>query len=579
MKTQNLFAGKWVQTKPLAISDPTCPTPRRSQKRAFDRLKDKKHVILKAPTGWGKSFVIAWLILYKLARYPKMQCVIAVPQTLIGAGFVRDWKIKLGRKFVSWLVSENLCHVQACDTIQRLTCFLNREHAPGDRVLLCTHATLAHTYKRLKKNGQLNLFKNTMIWIDEGHHIMNAQVIGGGTISNSIGALVKYCLEHGNHVGLATATYTRHDRCHIIPETLVKKFTQEYIPYDEYFKEVQPVETFEFNVICGDVLEALDGLFTRTRPTILYLAKRNSMYATDCKYAEVKNIIKGLSKRLGKPVRRTDGMIYVGDVKVLDLVTEKRRDKRKEYLDNGGDVDMIIALDTCKEGFDWPKAERSIIIGERHSVPEMIQMIGRLFRRSEGKTHAEVFQIMPAIVNDKKKFKDWRNGISTVIFSAMLLEDVFLPTAVQGISQKRSKRRQENLAELLPDTKIAQNIMRDFIVAAQECGDCDRSWRLAQSILRKYDVPKSKWETIWKRLWTRMNIVNSRIKGLRLKVPFEFLKGVDVVDGLLKLTSGLCGVDTFSELRKVIGRETHTLEEWVIIAENLAAQNILEEAA
>ena len=77
-------------------------------------------------------------------------------------------------------------------------------------------------------------------------------------------------------------------------------------------------------------------------------------------------------------------MIYVGDVKVLDLVTEKGRDKRKEYLDNGGDVDMIIALDTCKEGFDWPKAERSIIIGERHSVPEMIQMIGRLFRRVQG---------------------------------------------------------------------------------------------------------------------------------------------------------------------------------------------------
>ena len=62
-----------------------------------------------------------------------------------------------------------------------------------------------------------------MLWIDEGHHIMNAQVIGGGTISNSIGALVKYCLENGNHVGLATATYTRHDRCHIIPEVLVKK--------------------------------------------------------------------------------------------------------------------------------------------------------------------------------------------------------------------------------------------------------------------------------------------------------------------------------------------------------------------
>ena len=77
-----------------------------------------------------------------------------------------------------------------------------------------------------------------------------------------------------------------------------------------------------------------------------------------------------------------------------------------------------------------------------------------------------------------------------------------------------------------------------------------------------------------------MNIVSSRMRGLRLDVPFELLKGVDMVGGLLMLTSGLCGVTTFEELRRAIGRETRTLEEWVVIAENLAAQNIpLQEAA
>ena len=53
-----------------------------------------------------------------------------------------------------------------------------------------------------------------------------------------------------------------------------------------------------------------------------------------------------------------------------------------------------------------------------------------------------------------------------------------------------------------------------------------------------------------------------------------------MMDGLLKLTSGLCGIETFAQLRKVIGREIKTLEEWVVVAENLAAQNIpLQEAA
>ena len=217
---------------------------------------------------------------------------------------------------------------------------------------------------------------------------------------------------------------------------------QVHIPYDVYFKEVQPVATFEFNIACGNVMEALDPLFGKMRPTILYLAKRNSRYATGCKYTEVRQIIKGLSKRLRQPIRRTDVLIYVGDLRILDLVTEKGRDKRKEYLDNGGEADMIIALDTCKEGFDWPKAERSIIIGERHSIPEMIQMIGRLFRRSKGKTHAEVFQIMPAVVENRKSFKDWQNANLTVLFSAMLLEDVFVPVPINGLmARKRNGRR------------------------------------------------------------------------------------------------------------------------------------------
>ena len=37
----------------------------------------------------------------------------------------------------------------------------------------------------------------------------------------------------------------------------------------------------------------------------------------------------------------------VGDLKVLDLVTEKGREARKAYLDDGGKVDIIIALDGC----------------------------------------------------------------------------------------------------------------------------------------------------------------------------------------------------------------------------------------
>jgi superfamily II DNA or RNA helicase len=430
MKTQQLFSASWVQTAPLVISDPICPKLRGSQPRAFKALKDHDHVILNAPTGWGKSLVIVFLVLYKLLKHKKLRCIIAVPQTLIASGFISgkgkvDWKIKMGRKLIPWVVNVNLCHSEASDTIMQLIKFLSSRYKTlGDRVLICTHATLARTYQKLAKQGHLELFDDTMLWIDEAHHVMNAQVLGGGTISNSIGALVRHCVANDSPVGLATATFMRGDMHHIIPEPLLQKFVRFNIPYDVYFKEMQPVASFEFNVICGDLMEALDSIFKKIRPTILYLAKRNSRYASRCKYSEVQKILSRLSKRIKKPICRTDILIYVGDLRVLDLVTEKGRRRRKAYLDNGGEVDLIIALDTCKEGFDWPEAERSILIGERHSVPEMIQMIGRLFRRAEGKTHAEVFQVMPTIVENSKVYKDHCNSVLSVVFAAMLLEDI-----------------------------------------------------------------------------------------------------------------------------------------------------------
>jgi hypothetical protein len=580
MKTQTLFSGKWVQTAPLAITEPARPELRGTQPQAFEALKDKQHVILNAPTGWGKSVVIAFLVAYKLLRNSQLRCIIAVPQTVIARGFVKDWKLSVAGELVNWVVQHNLCHAQATNTIACLIQFLRGGHTSlGDRILICTHATLAHAYKRLKNRGQLGLLENTFVWIDEAHHVMNAQVAGSTeTVSNILGALIKHCITHDSHVGLATATFQRGDMRHILPDALGKKFTRVSIPYDVYLRDMQPVESFEFNIVCGDTLRVLDSIFKKVRPTILYLAKRNSRFAGRCKYLEVKQIVKCLGKRLQAPVRREGDLIRVGDMKVLDLVTEKARKSRKAYLDEGGKVDIILALDTCKEGFDWPEAERSIILGERHSVPEMIQMIGRLFRRAEGKTHAEVYQVLPAVVPNSSRFKDHRNAILTVIFSAMLLEDVFLPIPLTTAPGTKERNRTDRLVSAIPDTEVWQTLMRDFLVAVQG-RNYDESLRLAPSILKKYDIAKTEWEFVWKKLWQHSAIVARKLKGLHVNVPFEVLNKTDLSEGLLTLASGLCGAMTFQELRKVIGREAHTLEEYVLLAEELAAQNIMEKAA
>ncbi|MBT8990299.1 hypothetical protein BTH78_08200, partial [Lactobacillus delbrueckii subsp. bulgaricus] len=79
-------------------------------------------------------------------------------------------------------------------------------------------------------------------------------------------------------------------------------------------------------------------------------------------------------------------------LKVADLVTEDGREKVQEYLrtmNSADDLDILIALGMAKEGFDWPFAEQALTIGYRHSLTEVVQIIGRVTRDSSNKSHSQ----------------------------------------------------------------------------------------------------------------------------------------------------------------------------------------------
>lgn len=567
MKRQQVIRFGLNPTVKPVINDPHKPDPRPTQTGAFHALKDAKCAILNAPTGWGKTLVIALLVLWKLSRNPELRCVIATSQTIIGGGFIRDWQLKVPgiRKLFDWVIQHDLCKDHN-GKAQELIQFLGSRAMRG-RVLLCTHATLAGAYAQLKKERQLSKLNNVLLWIDEAHHVMNAQA-KDDTVSNSLGEIVRRIAGNkSSHVGLATATFMRGDRRHIIPDHLTEKFTRHDIPYDVYFNEQPPVEGFTFDVMCGNYLDGIAQVCRKKCPTIIYLPKRNSQHATDCKYSELKQIINRLAKVYKVRPKRKDGLILLGDVKVLDLVTPAGRKERQAHLQ---DADIIIALDMCKEGFDWPKAARSIIIGERHSVPEMIQMIGRLFRQVPGKKLAEVYQILPAAVRNTEEFQDARNDILTVIFSAMLLEDVFAPVALS--------QRGTPLAALVTNTDGWQRLVRDYHATLADAAKNGKiTWKASlpfrKSLLNKHGILEKKHKEVWEKLWATFARLTRRLKGHNVKdVPFRLLKNADISEGLLKLSSGLCGKTTFAELRVLLSTRL-TATQHLAIAEHLTAKN------
>ena len=77
-------------------------------------------------------------------------------------------------------------------------------------------------------------------------------------------------------------------------------------------------------------------------------------------------------------------------LKVADLVEDEQKERNmvQAYLQNikeRDDVDIIIALGTAKEGFDWQWCEMCLTVGVRGSLTEVIQIIGRCTRDCEGK--------------------------------------------------------------------------------------------------------------------------------------------------------------------------------------------------
>ena len=89
----------------------------------------------------------------KMLRQPKLRCIIAVPQTTIGRNFTESWKLPVPgcKKRADWMIQHNLCH-SGYRTVREFFRFLRQRPFDGptfaDRVLLCTHATLALAYRR-----------------------------------------------------------------------------------------------------------------------------------------------------------------------------------------------------------------------------------------------------------------------------------------------------------------------------------------------------------------------------------------------------------------------------------------------
>lgn len=597
MKIQNTFNLICGQTPILPIIINGFHSPRGWQERAFKDLGEERLMILNAPMGSGKSWLMCLLSAYKMETNRNLRSIIAVPQTIIAPGFANA-KLRMPTgECLDWRVNHNLCRKEASKgTVKYVIDWLSQQYSSlDDRVLLCTHATLVQAYKKLKAQNSLHLLTDLLLWVDEAHHVKNISMedIEGETISNGIGELVQHLLTFSGdsvQLGLTTASFFRGDRCSLLTPSMECQFKRFNLPYDEYLQSMEHLKSFSFDfLLCGHEYTNAIGTLIKSRKgkDIIYIPHPRSRHSTGKKLDEVQSIFSEYQKIFGgELIETSQGLTIlhnpISPLKVLDLVDEDRRAQKKEFLNSEKlkkereALDSIIALGMFKEGANWIWADRSIIVGARASLVDVVQMMGRLFRDATGKEHVEIIQLLPFSLDQQSdSFRDNLNNYLKAVYASLILEDILNPVKISVPISKTENDIKEampikkdgvSMSDLIPDESTRLSVLEDVVnrlASISESNKVEGEKKISNlyetyqnelpEILQEYGITERTTE-IGEKLWSMLLRRSApSLEGINVEeIEFEIVQRTHPLEGIIRYTSSACGIDTLAQLRQAI---------------------------
>ena len=417
-----------VEYKQTGESTRTNPYGMREMQELAFEFRDAQYILLKSPPASGKSRALMFLGLDKLINQGIKKVIVAVPERSIGSSF-KPTDLKKFGFFANWAPKDNynLCTPGDDRSKSKVSAF-HKFMDNDEQILICTHATLRFACEGLSEDK----FDDTLLAIDEFHHV-------SADFDNKLGEIIRGVMSNSKaHIIAMTGTYFRGDAVPILlpeDEEKFKKVTYNYYQqlngYD-YLKSLGIGYHFYQGKYTNAIMEVLDT----DKKTLIHIPSVTSSESEGDKYKEADTIIDRIGiveyqdSRTGiiHVKRKTDGKV----LKIADLVDDnkKERDKVQEYLrtvNSVDDIDIIIALQTAMEGFDWPYCEHALTIGYRNSLTQIIQIIGRATRDSENKTHAQFTNLIAQPDADDDEVKLSVNKLLKAITASLLMEQVLAP--------------------------------------------------------------------------------------------------------------------------------------------------------
>lgn len=409
---------------------------REMQERAFEK-RDSQYLLIKSPPASGKSRAMMFLALDKLINQGVKKVIITVPEMSIGRSFKSTALSDFGF-FADWQVADhyNLCLSGAQSDDRKTAIFsdfimqdVNKSALP--QILVCTHHSFRYGFDKVIDNGGgIELFNDLLIGVDEFHHVSASE-------SNRLGAILDSITKQTSaHIIAMTGSYFRGDSVPILSDSDEEKFEKVTYTYYEQLNGYEHLKSLGLGYYFynDSFFNALAKCLDTSKKTIIHIPNVNSRTAETDKLETVGRIIDiiGYVDSRDETTGVTTIRTHNGEKLLFaDLVTDDDiRAKTQNYLANissRDQMDIIVALNMAKEGFDWEYCEHVLTIGYRGSLTEVVQIIGRATRDSEGKSHAQFTNLIAEPDDDKYQVKDTVNELLKAITLSLLMEQVLKP--------------------------------------------------------------------------------------------------------------------------------------------------------
>ncbi len=507
---------------------------REMQAKAYE-ARTKRFLLIKAPPASGKSRALMFIALDKLYHQGIKKVVVAVPEKSIGRSF-QNTRLKPYGFFADWEVATYFNLTDVKNEKDKKGRFVEFFHQSSAKILVCAHATLRNGMKEINDED----FNDTLLAIDEFHHT-------SADANSNLGDVVRRVMNNSTgHIVAMTGSYFRGDG---IPVLRVEDEARFYPVTYNYYQQLNGYRYLKnlvlgYHFYHGSYLDHIHEVLDTTKKTIIHIPSVNARASTGIgKYAETDQIMKAIGVIEEKDyntgiyyVRTKDGRL----LKVADLVEDdqKERNMVQGYLQRmkkREDMDIIIALGTAKEGFDWQWCEVCLTIGVRGSLTEVIQIIGRCTRDCEGKETAKFVNMIAMPDAEQGDVKVAVNDFLKAITASLLMEQVMAPSwhfktvkddddnretaraiIVEGLKPLSSEKTKLIVQEQLDDLKAA--ILQDEMVVRAISGSTTAE-TITQNLIPK--VIRERYP----------DLSEGEVEEVRQRVLLDtMIKGNDIVD-------------------------------------------------